>query len=85
MLIKMCNVNVNGLCTKLGLLANFVSQFKVDVVGITETHLVSHIASSFISIPNYSLFRCDTVGSFPKHGVAAYVHNDIQVDQVSAP
>ena len=85
MLIKMCNVNVNGLCTKLGLLANFVSQFKVDVVGITETHLVSHIASSFISIPNYSLFRCDTVGSFPKHGVAAYVHNDIQVDQVSTP
>ena len=45
-LIKLCNVNINGLRSKLGLLANFVSQHRIKVVGVTET---SHCQkSSFV-------------------------------------
>ena len=54
-------------------------------MGVTETHLVSEISSSFISIPNYCLLRCDTAGSVHKHGVGAYVHKDVQIDQVTTP
>ena len=55
-LIKLCNVNTNGLCSTLGLLENFVSQLRINVVGVTETHLTSEISTSFISIPNYCLY-----------------------------
>ena len=55
------------------------------MVGVTETRLISEIASSFVSMPNYQLFRCDTLGQVHKHGVGMYIHDDIQVDQVITP
>ena len=79
----MCNVNVNGLCSKLSLLANFISQSRIDIVGVTETHLTSVIATSFVSIQNYCLLRCDTEGTTSKHGVCVYIHKDVKTDQVS--
>ena len=59
MRVKVCNVNVNGLSTKSGMLAEFASENEIDVIGVTETHLVSGISTAFVSIPNYNLFRCD--------------------------
>ena len=67
------------------MLAEYASENKIDVIGVTETHLVSGILNSFVSIPNYNLFRCDTAGSVRKHGVGVYVHKDTEVDQVTMP
>ena len=65
------------------MLANFISQFRIDIVGVTETHLTSVIATSFVSLSNYCLLRCDTEGTTSKHGVGVYVHKDVKIDQVS--
>lgn len=50
---------------------------------ITETHLTSSISSSFVKIPHFNLFRNDVQGKVHKHGVCAFVHEDILVDCVS--
>ena len=66
-------------------LREFASQNETDVIGVTETHLVSGISISFVTMPNYNLFCCDTAGQVQKHGVSVYVNKDTEVDQVIMP
>ena len=50
---------------------------------LSETHLTSSLPSTFIEIPNYSVVRNDTHGSFAKHGVCVYFHESIKYDRVN--
>ena len=52
---------------------------------ITESHLLQHVTDSFVQVPNYSLIRNDVKGDVYKHGVCAYVRNDIMLSNVLAP
>ena len=38
------------------MLAEFASENEIDVIGVTETHLVSGMSASFVSMSNYNLF-----------------------------
>ena len=50
---------------------------------ISETHLTSVMANSFIDIPKYSIVRNDAPGVIAKHGVCVYIHESIKYDNVS--
>lgn len=76
---------MNGLPNKLGILSNFIDKHKLNIIGVSESHLTSLLSSSFISIPGYEIVRSDVKGRVPKHGVCAYVHRDLLVDQVTTP
>ena len=55
----------------------------IDVLGISETWLVSEVSDSFISIPGYNLIRADSPSGIRKHGVALYIKENIQFDFIS--
>ena len=52
---------------------------------ITESHLLEHVSDSFVEIPDYALVRNDVKGVVYKHGVCAYVRNNIALNNVLAP
>ena len=78
-------MNMNGLCAKFNHLVHAVSELKLDIVCITETHLLPSMRSFFIQIPKYNLIRNDVAGKVAKHGVCAYVKDNILTDSVTTP
>ena len=50
--LKIVNVNVNGLCSKVNFLSQLLNDQGVKLACITETHLVPSISNSFIDIPH---------------------------------
>ena len=76
---------MKGVPSKINSLRNFVHASDLKVICITESHLNSAISTSFVSIPHFSLLRNDVQGKVYKHGVCAYIHEDILVDSVSFP
>ena len=83
--LRIANVNVNGLCSKLNILSDFLLQEGIKLLCITESHLVSSISSSFVDIPHFNLIRHDVPGSVQKHGVCVFVHDSVSVDCVDQP
>ena len=67
------------------ILQDAVSQSHWDIICVTETHLLPHIPDSFVSIPDYNLFRHDTSGRTSKHGVCVYIHKCILTDSIARP
>ena len=66
-------------------ITNFLVHKKVDVLGISETHLLPSMSSSFIQIPGYSVIRCDTDTGIHKHGVCAYIKCGLKHEEVHCP
>ena len=64
---------------------NFVEKYNINVLCITESHLTSSVASSFVKVPHFNLLRSDVKGHVHKHGVCAFIHEDILIDKVSYP
>ena len=84
--MKLAQVNVRGLNpSKLCLLQELILSFQLDIVRITESHLLAHLKDSFLSISHFNLFRSDSTGSVYKHGACAYVHENLHVDAVETP
>ena len=79
------STNVNGLAPKLNILKDNVGIHLWDIICVTETHLLAHLPSSIVDIPNYSLIRHDASGHVYKHGVCSYIHNSLMVDSVTQP
>ena len=71
--------------SKLANLKDAASSGRWDIICVTETHLLSHISDSFVTLPDYILFRHDTSGPTAKHGVCIYVHRLIMADSFSKP
>ena len=46
---------------------------------------MSHLPSSIVDIPNYSLIRHDVCGHVYKHGVCCYIRNSLLIDSVLQP
>ena len=82
-IVKLAQVNLNGLCSKLHSLQSFIISHNLKVITVTESHLLSHIPDSFVDIPPFKLLRSDSSGSVHKHGVCAYIHSSLLVDHVS--
>lgn len=80
--LRIVHANVNGLCSKLSILTEFLIREKIQVACITETHLLSSINNSFIDIPGFVLIRHDVEGPVPKHGVCVFVHKSIIIDAI---
>ena len=57
----------------------------LKVVCVTESHLTKDLSDSCVSMPHFNLLRSDVQSKIHKHGVCAYVHEDILVDCVSSP
>ena len=78
-------MNLNGLCSKITSLSDFVRLSRLDVVGITESHLLPHVSDSFVQIPNYAFIRNDAKGKVYKHGVCVYVSDAIMITDIDTP
>ena len=83
--LRFLNINVNGLCSKINFLAEFLQTHDVKLACITETHLFPYISNSVIDIPHFSLVRNDVAGPVSKHGVCVYVHDSVMIDSVDFP
>ena len=62
-----------------------ISTLQLQIICITESHLLNHIKDSFLSIPHFNMYRSDAAGSTYKHGVCAYVHESLHVDTIETP
>ena len=78
-------MNLNGLSNKVHILQALIDQEDIQLVCVTETHLTNEILSPFVAIPHFNLIRNDVKGSVHKHGVCAYVHEDLLTDNISFP
>ena len=83
--IRGCNVNLNGVHSKVQSLSQFVEKHDLQLVCVTESRLTSEILSSFVSIPHFNLLQNDVPGTVHKHGVCAFIHEDLLIDSVSCP
>lgn len=83
--LKIMSANMNGLATKMHILKDSLKLHHWDILCISETHLLPHLPSAIVDIPDYSLLRHDSDGTVYKHGVCCYVHNRLLVDSVSQP
>ena len=85
-IINIAQINIRGLTSvKLSYLGDAVKRHSWDVVGITESHLIESLSSSYVNISGFTLFRNDSPDNISKHGVCCYVRNSIMVDSVSKP
>ena len=50
----------------------------MKVFCVTESHLLSSMPSSFVSLPSFSVVRNDVSGNVEKHGVCMYIHNSLK-------
>ena len=83
--IRGCNVNLNGLCNKVHVLQKFIQSNDLQLVCVTESHLTSEIMSSIVELPGFVLLRNDVKGQVHKHGVCAFIHEDLPFDSISYP
>lgn len=72
--LKIVNWNANGLKMKRSLFIVFLSQHKVDIACITETHLIS---SEKFTIPGYNVYRFDRDAPKASGGVAIIIRKNI--------
>ena len=75
--------NVNALTRKLPHVHQFLNHHDVDIMCITETHLLRSMPDSFIDLAGYRVVRNDTVGTFAKHGVCIYVNSKVKCENVN--
>ena len=66
-------------------LINFIEKNNIMILCITESHLTSAVASSFVKVPHFNLIRSDVKGHVHKHGVCAFIQEDLVIDKVSCP
>ncbi len=73
--IKITAWNANGLLLRKTELAQFLSEEKIDVALISETHLTSR---SHAEIRNYSLYTCNHPSGSSHGGAAIYVRKSLR-------
>ena len=84
--MRLMQANVRGLIpSKIRFIQDVILSFQLNIVCITESHLLDHIKNSFLAIPHFNLYRSDASGCVYKHGVCAYVHESLDVDMVESP
>ena len=57
----------------------------MDIIGISETWLVSSMSSSFVELPGFKFFRGDVVGNVRKHGAGLYVREEFKAVPLEVP
>ena len=78
----MGHVNLNCLTNKVAYVELLMKENKIDILGISETWLISEVTDSFVSIENYVILRSNDPSSSRKHGVATYIKNDIRFEKI---
>ena len=59
---------MNSIFNKLNI-SDFLTEYKLDIFGVTETWLLPNTPDSFVSINGYNVVRSDTPGDIRKHGI----------------
>ena len=78
-----CHVNLNCLTNKTNNVQNLLYDNNIDILGISETWLISDIGDSFVNVGGYEIVRLDNPGPVRKHGVAIYVKSDLKFEVIS--
>lgn len=73
---------MNSVTNKVHYLSNLMKDEGLYVVAVTETWLTAYCSSSFVQIPEFSLYRGDVAGQVRKHGAALYILNTLKHVQV---
>ena len=73
--LKVCHLNIRGLVNNIHKLSAILSEYKVDIFGLTETHLTDNIYSSEVEIPGYDFVKRDRLNG-PGGGVAVYISKE---------
>ncbi|KAL4084131.1 hypothetical protein QTP88_027966 [Uroleucon formosanum] len=80
--IILVNWNANGLKSKRSTLAEFLSRNKIDIAGITETHLKD---SENFKIPGYEIYRNDRKHTHSSGGVAILIKKNLKHNPIILP
>jgi len=80
--IILVNWNANGLKSKRSTLAEFLSRNKIDIAGITETHLKD---SETFKIPGYEIYRNDRKHTHSSGGVAILIKKNLKHNPIILP
>ena len=67
------------------MLTNFVIEFNLDILCISETWLLDSVPSSFVNMQGFSIVRTDTLGPTAKHGVCVYIKSGLSFQSVDTP
>jgi len=77
--LKCLFVNARGLVSKIDVLKQYVSEMKIDIIGIAETFLNGDVMLAEISIEGFTAYRKDR-GNFKegkRGGVILYIRNEM--------
>lgn len=84
--IHCAHINVNGLLHKLDEIRLLLSETKIDILAITETHLHDNITDTDIDIVDYSIIRKDRLDQKNNWGgVLLYFCNHLEIHQITVP
>ena len=82
--IHFAHINVNGLLHKIDEIRLLLSEPKIDILAITETHLHDNISDTDIDIDDYSIIRKDRLDQKNNWGgVLFYFHNHLEIHQIT--
>ena len=76
---RLSQINFNGLCSRVNLfLSDFVKSSRLDIVCITESHILHNLSDSAVQISYYALIWSDVKAKVFKHDVCPHVYKDIR-------
>lgn len=75
------HINVNSLINKVNFIYSFLVDYKVSVLGISETCLTPSVLDACLTLPHYAIV-CKDVGVVAKHGVCIYVKTTLRYVEV---
>ena len=61
---------------------SYLQDYKISILGVSETWLLSSVPNSFVDIPSYVLLRCDVAGNVAKHGTCLYIKSSIKYIEI---
>lgn len=76
--LHVIHINAEGLLTHFGEISNIISNARVHVMMISESHMKSFIPQNLVEIPGYNLARNDRCDSMGGGGVAMYIREDLK-------
>ena len=74
--------NVNSIFNKVHIIYEFLLDNNLDFFGVAETWLLPDVPDSYVSIDGYRIVRSDTPTDTRKHGVCAYVRNNVHFSEL---
>ena len=75
--LRVAHLNINSLRYKVDQVCQFLSDHRIDILGLTETHLCNDFNDNELHIPHFRIFRKDRTEF--GGGVALYAKEHLKV------